>query len=102
MKKQILSFAVSLWKRSQSDVVEEFARPANLFAESFLEYYLLFAKLRMTRYFFYLWMLGAVVTLSPSALAQTDQPIYTDSLVRDRKSTRLNSSHLGISYAVFC
>src|SRR5205814_4382737 len=23
-------------------------------------------------------------------------------LVRDRKSTRLNSSHLGISYAVFC
>src|SRR5881394_797479 len=81
MKKQILSFAVSLWKRSQSDVVEEFARPANLFAESFLEYYLLFAKLRMTRYFFYLWMLGAVVTLSPSALAQTDQPIYTDSLV---------------------
>src|SRR5258705_7077171 len=26
-----------------------------------------------------------------------DQPI-----ARDRKSTRLNSSHLGISYAVFC
>src|ERR1039458_10553305 len=23
-------------------------------------------------------------------------------MVRDRKSTRLNSSHLGISYAVFC
>src|ERR1035438_10654937 len=23
-------------------------------------------------------------------------------LLRDRKSTRLNSSHLGISYAVFC
>src|SRR5437899_7800634 len=23
-------------------------------------------------------------------------------IVRDRKSTRLNSSHLGISYAVFC
>src|SRR5262245_65047075 len=26
---------------------------------------------------------------------------YTD-LAQDRKSTRLNSSHLGISYAVFC
>src|SRR5258705_2271460 len=26
----------------------------------------------------------------------------TDCGVRDRKSTRLNSSHLGISYAVFC
>src|SRR5437899_7066116 len=25
-----------------------------------------------------------------------------DAYVRDRKSTRLNSSHLGISYAVFC
>src|SRR5438045_6977267 len=25
-----------------------------------------------------------------------------DARVRDRKSTRLNSSHLGISYAVFC
>src|SRR5262245_63755013 len=25
-----------------------------------------------------------------------------DQLVLDRKSTRLNSSHLGISYAVFC
>src|SRR5947199_3607343 len=25
-----------------------------------------------------------------------------DRLFRDRKSTRLNSSHLGISYAVFC
>src|SRR5205814_5381976 len=25
-----------------------------------------------------------------------------DAAVRDRKSTRLNSSHLGISYAVFC
>src|SRR5471030_1416955 len=29
-----------------------------------------------------------------------DRPIARD--VRDRKSTRLNSSHLGISYAVFC
>src|SRR5947199_4004983 len=30
-------------------------------------------------------------------------PVLTDHPVpRDRKSTRLNSSHLGISYAVFC
>src|ERR1035438_10574017 len=33
---------------------------------------------------------------SPAALAQSIRD------VRDRKSTRLNSSHLGISYAVFC
>src|ERR1035438_10704553 len=29
-------------------------------------------------------------------------PISEDIDYRDRKSTRLNSSHLGISYAVFC
>src|SRR5947199_6053896 len=28
--------------------------------------------------------------------------VNTDARRRDRKSTRLNSSHLGISYAVFC
>src|SRR5437899_8738353 len=27
---------------------------------------------------------------------------YTQFRLKDRKSTRLNSSHLGISYAVFC
>src|SRR5437870_6997805 len=32
-----------------------------------------------------------------------DSPIgYADGLQRDRKSTRLNSSHVAISYAVFC
>src|SRR2546426_8852674 len=35
----------------------------------------------------------------PMALAYLLQP---DHLSRDRKSTRLNSSHLVISYAVFC
>src|SRR5690606_40207759 len=29
-------------------------------------------------------------------------PTFLDVLVRDRKSTRLNSSHVKISYAVFC
>jgi len=28
--------------------------------------------------------------------------VYSTSTSLDRKSTRLNSSHLGISYAVFC
>src|SRR5437899_6163917 len=28
--------------------------------------------------------------------------VHSASVARDRKSTRLNSSHLGISYAVFC
>src|ERR1035441_2108321 len=38
--------------------------------------------------------------------AQTDPrprvPWQPQATIRDRKSTRLNSSHLGISYAVFC
>src|SRR5262245_66529081 len=34
-----------------------------------------------------------------SAVRAQHQP---DAQVQDRKSTRLNSSHLGISYAVFC
>src|SRR5258705_3305415 len=33
-------------------------------------------------------------------LGDPDEPVRADR--RDRKSTRLNSSHLGISYAVFC
>src|SRR5436853_3999991 len=37
---------------------------------------------------------------APSAGAGTST--VTLSVSRDRKSTRLNSSHLGISYAVFC
>src|SRR3712207_6805494 len=35
-----------------------------------------------------------------AALGVTD--IYMGSSVKDRKSTRLNSSHANISYAVFC
>src|SRR5207249_4596751 len=77
----ILSVVVSLWPRSQSCAVEEFALPANLFAENVLEYHLLFTKLRMNRVLFYFWMLGAGLALSTAALAQTDQQIYTDSLV---------------------
>src|ERR1039458_9784608 len=42
-------------------------------------------------------------TASPNPLpsARTNRPCCP-SCNRDRKSTRLNSSHLGISYAVFC
>src|SRR5436853_5967360 len=32
----------------------------------------------------------------------SDSKVPSDSSSGDRKSTRLNSSHLGISYAVFC
>src|SRR5258705_1107718 len=50
---------------------------------------------------------GAGKTTSMRILATLDEPTSGDAFVErredsDRKSTRLNSSHLGISYAVFC
>src|SRR5258707_11287355 len=38
--------------------------------------------------------------LRPAVLGRADEPQRLDA--RDRKSTRLNSSHANISYAVFC
>src|SRR5947209_12622546 len=39
----------------------------------------------------------------PKSNVQTQQPKYAQNDARsDRKSTRLNSSHANISYAVFC
>src|SRR3712207_7967271 len=40
--------------------------------------------------------------LEALALAGADQPSQVDRRPADRKSTRLNSSHANISYAVFC
>src|SRR6266511_5585611 len=44
--------------------------------------------------------LGAVQSQKPRALREV--PVVTDVHADDRKSTRLNSSHVKISYAVFC
>src|SRR5690606_42090690 len=47
---------------------------------------------------------GVLVEASPRAAnsAAKDTMVMTLVMVRDRKSTRLNSSHVKISYAVFC
>src|SRR3712207_7934927 len=47
----------------------------------------------------------AGVTLSPATATRIDQALAwgtTQYRFQDRKSTRLNSSHANISYAVFC
>src|SRR5438045_7517103 len=36
------------------------------------------------------------------ANSEWSEPVHLDAPIKDRKSTRLNSSHLGTSYAVFC
>src|SRR3712207_8273742 len=43
-----------------------------------------------------------VLAASRGGLAQTLSLVIASQLVLDRKSTRLNSSHANISYAVFC
>src|ERR1039458_7348447 len=47
---------------------------------------------------------STAVQLVPSLVERKTPPPYaaTKTSIPDRKSTRLNSSHLGISYAVFC
>src|ERR1039458_8890226 len=47
---------------------------------------------------------GVFITRTPAAVAASRSTLSTPTPARpiDRKSTRLNSSHLGISYAVFC
>src|SRR2546426_3931594 len=44
----------------------------------------------------------ARVRRAPQDHEREDRSAETEGAVRDRKSTRLNSSHLVISYAVFC
>src|SRR3712207_7788853 len=45
---------------------------------------------------------GAHMTLVPKVVKLLDEQGVTDDVITDRKSTRLNSSHANISYAVFC
>src|SRR3712207_7853171 len=44
----------------------------------------------------------AVDQLNAYDVLVNDEVIFTEAALADRKSTRLNSSHANISYAVFC
>src|SRR5699024_11249771 len=43
-----------------------------------------------------------VATITPMALQEFYLALGISEMMEDRKSTRLNSSHVSISYAVFC
>src|SRR5437870_11485282 len=47
-------------------------------------------------------VLFEAVLVHEDALGAVDEPAGLELLLQDRKSTRLNSSHVAISYAVFC
>src|SRR2546430_7495052 len=49
-----------------------------------------------------LWRSGSVVAVMPGDLPMEQDIFDLRPLAEDRKSTRLNSSHSQISYAVFC
>src|SRR5690625_2057696 len=46
--------------------------------------------------------LGVVGAVERRVIASSYTQVLMSSVARDRKSTRLNSSHVAISYAVFC
>src|SRR5260221_9401981 len=48
------------------------------------------------------WRPRAVARRGPFGVSRTERPPGEDPRLSDRKSTRLNSSHTVISYAVFC
>src|SRR6266480_6910661 len=48
------------------------------------------------------WTIFATLGIVFVVAHQMSMAIYVTNLVQDRKSTRLNSSHMSISYAVFC
>src|SRR5262245_62853672 len=48
------------------------------------------------------WLRRSRSLFTPRAYAAHLMSVTTSMAAPDRKSTRLNSSHLGISYAVFC
>src|ERR1039458_7623304 len=48
------------------------------------------------------WRRGTATTAAAAHPERSRRDGGATSMLQDRKSTRLNSSHLGISYAVFC
>src|SRR5262245_11196163 len=48
------------------------------------------------------WLAGKRWATCAAADSSAREPVMAKAATTDRKSTRLNSSHLGISYAVFC
>src|SRR5207247_4998463 len=59
-------------------------------------------------FFYLLWLRPLLLSGRPESLhgswllSGTREPLWRARKIRDRKSTRLNSSHEWISYAVFC
>src|SRR5438045_5566867 len=49
-----------------------------------------------------IWRVGLLAWRAPSVTSAGLLRRCCSTMIADRKSTRLNSSHLGISYAVFC
>src|SRR5262245_42030144 len=79
-----------------------YAELASMFPRSSGEYNFLLRTYHPVFGFLAGWLSATVGFAAPVALAAMAFGEYAKPLLPNRKSTRLNSSHLGISYAVFC
>src|SRR5699024_11839752 len=73
-----------------------FAGLLRQYREKLLDHLIDFDNFSVTKYIAYLF--GVVIWIAIPFLISFLLPDY----IKDRKSTRLNSSHVSISYAVFC
>src|SRR5947199_6841058 len=87
-----------MWLRVMPTFLSSLRRP------TFIFFFLMIRRPPRSTLFPYTTLFRSTVT-TVTALAGADRRITSVTIqppVVDRKSTRLNSSHLGISYAVFC
>src|SRR5690625_6447807 len=63
---------------------------------------ILFSPTEAYHYFIFLKTTQALCPPNPNVLLIPTLTTFFTALLKDRKSTRLNSSHVAISYAVFC
>src|ERR1035441_10796480 len=67
----------------------------------FLFFFLMIRRPPRSTLFPYTTLFRSRPPIWPKRLTSWSRPVENN-VLRDRKSTRLNSSHLGISYAAFC
>src|SRR5471030_660969 len=91
--------AVAAAKATNADSV--FAKMKALPIDDFYFFFLMIRRPPRSTLFPYTTLFRSALDVPMSVLTQPGEAALT-LMPRDRKSTRLNSSHLGISYAVFC
>src|SRR5256885_7181339 len=72
------------------------------FADFMMFFFLMIRRPPRSTLFPYTTLFRSYCTIHSLYVWRLGCPVCSNNFIRDRKSTRLNSSHLVISYAVFC